>query len=174
MISNDKLLGAISRHDRKSPKRRRFGTDSKNFSIRLSWHLKGLIIKLIVQAQDQLSWQKFIKTFSRKICIRSEAIDAWETRGGWSRIKLKGYSPEGTFFLFLYSLSLKALTEHGKTITNVGIENVTERITTPDKGTFFSNFERAYTGLNCIVCFVAWKHESRCLQTKFSLFCSVS
>ena len=61
--------------------------------------------------------------------------------------------------MFLYSLSLKALTEHGKTITNVGIENVTERITTPDKGTFFSNFERAYTGLNCIV--FLWLENTR-------------
>lgn len=174
MISNDKLLGAISRHDRKSPKRRRFGTDSKKFSLRLSWHLKGLMIKLIVQAQDQLSWQKFIKTFSRKICIRSEAIEAWKTRGGWSRINWKGIPLRALFFCFFTLSSLKALTEHGKTITNVRIQNVTERITTLDKAAFFSNFERAYTGFNCIVCFVAWKHESRCLQTKFSLFCSVS
>lgn len=109
MISNDKLLGAISRHDRKSPKRRRFGNDSKNVSIRLSWHLKGLIIKLIVQAQDQLSWQKFIKTFSRKICIRSEAIEAWKTRGGCRALNWKGIPLRALFFLFLYYLKFEGL-----------------------------------------------------------------
>lgn len=109
MISNDKLLGAISRHDRKSPKRRRFGNDSKNVSIRLSWHLKGLIIKLIVQAQDQSSWQKFIKTFSRKICIRSEATEAWKTRGGCRASSWKGIPLRGLFFLFLYSLKFEGL-----------------------------------------------------------------
>ena len=49
-------------------------------------------------------------------------------------------------FVFLYSFKFEGLTENGKTITNVRIENVTELITTPDEGVFFSNFVRAYTG----------------------------
>ena len=77
-----------------------------------------------------------------------------------SRIKLKGYSPERTFFFCFFTLSsLKALNEHGKMITNVRIETVTERITTPDKGAFFSNFERAYTV--SIALFVLWLENTR-------------
>ena len=54
---------------------------------------------------------------------------------------------------------MKALNEHGKTITNVRIENVTERIMTPDKGAFFLTLN-VPTRVS-IILFVLWLENMR-------------